>query len=49
MLDREVLIIISLFIYIINNIIIIDLFGTKEELEDTEDFFPFIYCPINVH
>jgi len=24
-----------------------DMYGTKEELEDTEDFFPFVYIPIN--
>jgi hypothetical protein len=24
------------------------MYGTKEELEDTEDFFPFIYVPINI-
>lgn len=24
------------------------LYGTKEELEDTEDFFPFCYIPVNV-
>lgn len=26
-----------------------DMYGTKEELEDAEDFFPFIYVPINIH
>lgn len=26
----------------------VGLYGTKEELEDTEDFFPFVYIPINV-
>lgn len=26
----------------------IGLYGTKEELNETEDFFPFIYIPINV-
>jgi len=26
-----------------------EMYGTKEELEDTEDFFPFIYVPINIH
>lgn len=25
------------------------LYGTKEELEDAEDFYPFIYVPINIH
>jgi len=25
------------------------LYGTKEELEDAEDFFPFLYVPINIH
>lgn len=24
------------------------LYGTKEELEDTEDFFPFVYIPVNM-
>ena len=24
------------------------LYGTKEELNETEDFFPFIYVPINI-
>jgi len=24
------------------------LYGTKEELEDTEDFFPFVYVPVNI-
>lgn len=24
------------------------MYGTKEELEDTEDFYPFVYIPINV-
>jgi len=23
------------------------MYGTKEELEDTEDFYPFVYVPIN--
>lgn len=23
-----------------------DMYGTKEELEDAEDFFPFVYVPI---
>lgn len=22
------------------------MYGTKEELEDTEDFFPYVYIPI---
>ncbi|KAM3137652.1 hypothetical protein pb186bvf_010266 [Paramecium bursaria] len=26
----------------------VQLYGTKEELEDTEDFFPFVYVPINI-
>ncbi|CAD8169212.1 unnamed protein product [Paramecium octaurelia] len=26
----------------------VGLYGTKEELEDTEDFFPFVYVPINI-
>ncbi len=26
-----------------------EMYGTKEELEDIEDFFPFIYVPINIH
>lgn len=25
------------------------MYGTKEELEDSEDFFPFIYVPIVIH
>jgi V-type H+-transporting ATPase subunit C len=24
------------------------LYGTKEELEDTEDYYPYIYIPINI-
>lgn len=24
------------------------MYGTKEELEDTEDFFPYAYVPINI-
>lgn len=24
------------------------MYGTKEELEDTEDFYPFCYIPINI-
>lgn len=24
-----------------------EMYGTKEELEDSEDFFPFVYIPIN--
>ena len=24
-------------------------YGTKEELDDAEDFFPFIYVPVNIH
>jgi len=27
----------------------IGVYGTKEELEDAEDFFPFIYIPINIY
>jgi len=27
----------------------VGVYGTKEELEDAEDFFPFIYVPINIH
>ncbi len=27
----------------------IGMYGTKEELEDSEDFFPFVYVPINIH
>ena len=30
-------------------LLILGVYGTKEELEDTEDFFPFIYVPINIH
>lgn len=26
----------------------VGLYGTKEELDDSEDFFPFIYVPVNV-
>lgn len=26
----------------------IGLYGTKEELEDTEDFFPFVYIAVNI-
>lgn len=26
----------------------IGMYGTKEELEDTEDFYPFVYIPINI-
>ncbi|KRX02012.1 hypothetical protein PPERSA_07657 [Pseudocohnilembus persalinus] len=25
------------------------MYGTKEELEDTEDFFPYVYIPININ
>jgi hypothetical protein len=24
------------------------MYGTKEELEDTEDFFPYVFVPINI-
>jgi len=30
-------------------ILILGMYGTKEELEDSEDFFPFIYIPILIH
>ena len=39
-----------LFIVIFIKIIVLflGLYGTKEELEDTEDFFPFVYVTINI-
>jgi hypothetical protein len=29
-------------------VLFLGLYGTKEELEDTEDFFPFVYVTINI-
>jgi V-type H+-transporting ATPase subunit C len=26
----------------------VGMYGTKEELEDTEDFYPFVYIPVNI-
>ena len=25
------------------------MYGTKEELDDAEDFFPFVYIPVNIN
>lgn len=27
---------------------LLGLYGTKEELEDAEDFFPFVYVAVNI-
>jgi hypothetical protein len=29
--------------------VILGVYGTKEELDDVEDFFPFIYVPVVMH
>jgi len=33
---------------LLKNFLEIGMYGTKEELEDSEDFFPYAYVPINI-